>query len=459
MYTAVLLVVLVGFSTALYLGQERQTLRQVERGLAVAVAAVSATRPERWQHGPPAPMPPRMRAQAAYLQTRDIQGRLVEMAAGMGSAELPLSDRALQAVLAGRSWSETTVVDGAPVLVHSAPIVRSGTVVGVVQAGGSLALLDPYLRGLRLSLVLVTGLAAAIAFLGGWFLAGEALRPIDRITRTARQIGAERDFRRRVDHTGPNDELGQLARTFNDMLGELESVYLDMAETLQTQRRFVADASHELRTPLTTIRGNAELLGLRPAIDAADHAAALADIVSETDRMIDLVGALLQLARSDAGHRPLTAPTPLSGLVEDVVRQARLLAPERSLHHQLEPGLAALAHRDSVRQILLNLLENAFRHTPPGTEVRLTALADGDQVVLTVADDGPGIDPALLPHVFERFQRGHPSRTGPGSGLGLSIARALAEAQDGAVDIQSAFGAGTVVTVRLPRARPEPPAP
>jgi signal transduction histidine kinase len=339
-----------------------------------------------------------------------------------------------------------------PVLVYSAPVVAAGTVVGIVQAGASLALMEDYLHGLRLSLVMVTCLAALLAFLGGWYVAGEGLRPIHRITQTAREIGEKRDFGRRVAHVGPTDEVGELALTFNGMLEQLEAAYRNMAEALQNQRRFVADASHELRTPLTTIRGNAELLGLDPPIPRADRRAALGDIVSETDRLIALVGDLLVLARADAGQRPASERVLLDGLLDDLLRQASLLAPGRHVDRRIEAGLAAMADKDAMRQVLLNLLENAFRHTPSDTAVRLEAEADGQEVVVRVVDEGPGIPPEDQDRVFERFQRGRLSRTGPGSGLGLSIAKALVEVQGGTIAVESRLGAGSTFTVRLPRA-------
>jgi two-component system OmpR family sensor kinase len=141
----------------------------------------------------------------------------------------------------------------------------------------------------------------------------------------------------------------------------------------------------------------------------------------------------------------------LDPLVADLLRQARLLAPDRAVTQAVEPGLVAVGDRDALRQILLNLLENAFRHTPVTATVRLEAKGQADAVVLRVADSGPGIAPEDLDRVFERFQRGHAARTGPGSGLGLSIARALTEAQGGTIEVTSTVGVGTAFTVRLPR--------
>ena len=174
-------------------------------------------------------------------------------------------------------------------------------------------------------------LAILAAFAVGWGLAGTVLRPIHRITLTAQAIGAEHDFGRRVQHTGPTDEVGQLAITFNTMLAELESAYRQLEQSLDSQRRFVADASHELRTPLTTVRGNIELLRREPPIDAKERADVLADTKDEVDRLIRLVHQLLVLARADAGQALQREPLPIKPLLEDVCRQARLLAPQRTI--------------------------------------------------------------------------------------------------------------------------------
>src|SRR5574340_984170 len=186
----------------------------------------------------------------------------------------------------------------------------------IVQVAFPIAQPEQSLRTLRLILVIGCSLTILAAFAIGWGLAGTVLRPIHRIALTAQAIGAEHDLRRRVQHTGPADEIGQLATTFNAMLAELESAYRQLEQTLDSQRRFVADASHELRTPLTTIRGNIELLSHEPPMDAQERVDVLTDTQDEVDRMIRLVHQLLSLARADAGQALQPEPLPLGPLLE-----------------------------------------------------------------------------------------------------------------------------------------------
>jgi signal transduction histidine kinase len=385
----------------------------------------------------------------ALFQTRTLDGAVLDRAAALGEAELPLSPDGLAALRAGHAWTERVAMGAAPMLVHSRMLLARGQPVGIIQAARPL---DDYERALA---VLTTALAAAgaagtlLAFGSSWLLVGAALRPIDRITQAAAEIGAERDFSRQVDYRGPNDEVGRLAQTVNGMLARLGASYRQIAQALQTQRRFVADASHELRTPLTTVRGNLDLLGREPPIPPEDRAAVLRDTVEETERMMRLVSDLLALARADAGWRPPLAAVPLAPLAEEVARQARLQAPARQIAVAVAPGLEACANRDMLKQVLIILVDNALKHTPPEAGVRLGAGPAGEGVALEVRDEGPGIAPALLPQIFDRFFRADDARSAGGAGLGLSIARALVEAQGGTIGVESREGEGSAFTVRL----------
>jgi signal transduction histidine kinase len=308
------------------------------------------------------------------------------------------------------------------------------------------------LRALRTILVIGCSLVIVAAFAIGWALAGTVLRPIHRITRTAQAIGAERDFGRRVQHTGPTDEVGQLAITFNTMLAELESAYRQLEQSLDSQRRFVADASHELRTPLTTVRGNIELLRREPPLDAQEQAEVLADTRDEVDRLIRLVHQLLVLARADAGQALQREPLPIKPLLEDVCRQFRLLAPQRTILCESVADVQVPGDRDALKQVFLILLDNALVHTSPGATIEVTAVTAQERVMISVRDDGAGIAPDVLPHIFERFYRGQVSRSGAGTGLGLSIAKQLVEAQGGTIAVESQVGQGSLFTVTLPQA-------
>ena len=221
-------------------------------------------------------------------------------------------------------------------------------------------------------------------------------------------------------------------------------------------RQFVADASHELRTPLTSIRGYAELWragGLRAGGDVDD---AMRRMEQEARRMGVLVDDMLLLARLDQGRPLETMPVALDRLVEDAVRDARAVEPDRPIGLVADPVIVA-GDDHRLRQIIGNLLTNARLHTPPGTPVHVSVRAAGERVRLEVADEGPGLEPAVADRVFERFFRGDParSRARGGSGLGLSIVAAVAEAHGGRVTVDTAPGGGARFVVELPLAQPE----
>jgi two-component system OmpR family sensor kinase len=203
---------------------------------------------------------------------------------------------------------------------------------------------------------------------------------------------------------------------------------------------------------LTTVRGNIELLRREPPLDAQERADVLADTQDEVDRLIRLVHQLLVLARADAGQALRRAPLPLRPLLEDVCRQAGLIAPHRIIQCGPPPDVLVLGDRDALKQVFLILLDNALTHTSPGATVEMTATAAKGQVSIRVQDNGAGIEPDMLPHIFERFYRGQVSRSGTNAGLGLSIAKELIQAQEGTITVKSQVGQGSLFTVTLPQA-------
>jgi signal transduction histidine kinase len=393
-------------------------------------------------------------------QTRDRNGNVNDRTPSLGSMTLPLDDTDLQAVLGGKDVLREVTIDGEPLLVYSKPVTIQGHPLGIVQVAASLREMERYLDNLRSGLVAGSIAVTVLAFGIGWILAGTALRPINRITQTARAIGDERDFDRRVRHTGPNDEVGQLATTFNSMLTELQTAYRQVEQSLQAQRRFAADASHELRTPLTTIRGNIALLQREPPIAEEDRVAALGDMADETDRLIRLVNDLLVLARADAGRPLRHEPVFLKPLIEDLCRNVKLLEPDRTIDCDNLLDEAAIGNADAIKQVLLILLDNARKFTPSSGTITIEMRREGANVAVSVCDTGAGIAADALPHIFERFYRSDMSRTGEGAGLGLAIAKTLVEAQRGTISVDSVAGKGSTFTIRLPRATrlPEPEA-
>ncbi|MES9506874.1 HAMP domain-containing sensor histidine kinase [Streptomyces sp. NPDC000609] len=319
--------------------------------------------------------------------------------------------------------------------------------------------------------VCVTGAGLIAAGLAGAAMVGVALRPLRRIAATATLVSelplhsGEVALLERVPQAqaDPRTEVGQVGAALNRMLGHVGSALAARQESETRVRQFVADASHELRTPLASIRGYAELTRRGREETGPDTRHALGRIESEAERMTGMVEDLLLLARLDAG-RPLgLESTDLSPVVVDAVSDARA-AGNHGHHWRLElPDEPATVRGDPMRlhQVLVNLLANARTHTPPGTTVTVrvtSAAADRPWVTLEVRDDGPGIPPELLPHVFERFARGDASRSrGAGStGLGLAIVQAVVAAHGGRVAVESEPGR-TVFAVRLPALHPVAP--
>ncbi|TMF30587.1 MAG: HAMP domain-containing histidine kinase [Chloroflexi bacterium] len=321
---------------------------------------------------------------------------------------------------------------------------------GYLVVGQSLAGIEGELAGLRLFLAaggLLTLLAAGAA---SWWLAGRALRPLDAMANTAEDIGRTQDLSRRLPESAPDDEVGRLQRSFNQMLRQLEDAYHRLQSALIAQRRFVADASHELRTPLTTIRGNVGLLLKRQDIATDDRLAALNDIAGESERMSRMVQDLLTLARADAGYHLDKAPIDLLPIMQDVTRQAQTLQPLRRIELLDGLPLPVQGNADAIKQLLWILIDNAFKHTHEGGRIQLR-LDNGHQVArLMVADDGPGIPAEDLERVFERFYQSDAARSGEGTGLGLAIARWIAKEHGGQVTAANNPRGGAAFTVELP---------
>jgi heavy metal sensor kinase len=266
------------------------------------------------------------------------------------------------------------------------------------------------------------------------------------VTRLARRISAE-DLGQRLNLRSPDDEVGRLARTFDEMIARLDDAF-------RRQRQFTADASHELRTPLTAIKGQIDV-ALQRQRDPAAYRQVLQVVNEEVDRMIRLVGSLLTLARADAGQIPLAfEAVSLPDLVAGALEQVSPMASQRSVELQLVPSQAVTlrADEDLLLQLLLNLLDNAIKYTPAGGQVTVGWNVGAGQVELWVRDTGIGIASEHLPHLFDRFYRVEKARSRAEGrvGLGLAISRWIAEAHGGSISVDSAPGEGSTFTIRLP---------
>lgn len=387
-----------------------------------------------------------------YVQVYDVDTGETTRSRSLGESALPLDDEDFRGTLAGRVNWRTVPVGGARLRVYSAPLSADDRVKGVIQVGASLAQLEQTQTQLLSILVIGGLLAVVVAAVLGALLARAALRPIDHITQTALTISRTEDLRRRLDYGGPADEVGRLVSTFNEMLARLQTLF-------RTQQRFIADVSHELRTPLTTIQGNVDLLCRGAANDPDVLREALADIEGEAARMSRLVADLLLLARVDAGVRLDRKPVEMDTLLLDIYRQARIMSDGIEVQLGHEDQAVVPGDADRLRQLLLNLVDNALKYTPAGGRVTLSLFNEGQWVRVVVADTGVGIPTEDLrpgahgvPLIFDRFYRSDPtrSRVRGGTGLGLSIAHWIVQAHGGRIEVESQEGQGTTFNVWLP---------
>ena len=382
-----------------------------------------------------------------YVERRDPWGGQERRAPTARSQELPLSDHALKRAAEGLSTFETVEGVGRdPVRVLTWPVREAGRVTSVIQVGMSLESVAAARRRFLLVMAAVLPLGLLSAGGGGWLLARRALKPVDRMTEAARRISAER-LEERLETSGTDDELDRLANTLNDMFGRLDAAFRQI-------RQFSADASHELQTPLTILKGELEV-ALRSPRSPEEYRRVLASALEESERLAHLVEGLLLLARADAGVlRMDRRPMDLAPLVADVCEQVRILAAAHAVALELGPNESITIEGDEaqLRRLLLNLVDNAIKYTPPGGRVTLTLQRVGGWASLRVSDTGVGLSPEEQESLFQRFYRATKThvRDEGGAGLGLCIARSIAEAHGGRIQVESAPGHGSTFTVLLP---------
>ncbi|MCL4370736.1 MAG: HAMP domain-containing histidine kinase [Chloroflexi bacterium] len=312
-------------------------------------------------------------------------------------------------------------------------------------AAAPLNAIDSFIQRFRQLVGLLALAGAAITVFASWTIVDRALRPVATLTETAADIAGSGKFDRRVPVGSRRDELEHLAATFNGMLNRLEKAY-------KSQQRFVGDASHELRAPLTAIQANLELLRTHPRMPEAERTEAVEEASREADRLTRLVADLLALARADAGVPLSRQEVELDRVLLNAVNEARHLARGQKVEiDHLEPAMVR-GDPDRLKQLLLILLDNAFKYTPRSGSVKVALSRGARMAELTVQDTGVGIPPEDLPNVFERFYRADPARSRDpgGTGLGLSIARWIARQHGGDITLASELERGTTVTVHLP---------
>lgn len=305
------------------------------------------------------------------------------------------------------------------------------------------------LEAIRLTFTWMILLGLLLAGTGGYFLARKSLAPVVAMGAQARQIGAT-NLHDRLPVLNANDELGQLATIFNDLLDRLD-------QSFDRQRRFMADASHELRTPLAILRGEAEVAMSQPGRTAQDYLESLGILHEETSRLIKIVEDLFTLTRADSGQYPLSPrDVYLEEVVADCAHSARTLAREKNIELSVDASSECLVHGDPalLRRMILNLLDNAIKYTAEGGRVEIACHANNPAFEVHITDTGPGIPPELHSRIFERFFRADPARSRSGreggAGLGLSIALWIAQAHHGRLELVRSDATGSHFAVYLP---------
>ncbi len=377
----------------------------------------------------------------AYVQVWNTDGGLISTSPSIGALNKPLDPAGLQL---GKTMYEDSYLDGVHLRVLTVPLKLRNRIIGTLQVGASLAVVDATRSNLLSIMILIAVVAVALVMWGSWVVLGRALAPLQTIADTVDQINRADDLSRRIPmHGGIRDDVADMVISVNQTLERLESLFT-------SQQRFLADVSHELRTPLTVIKGNVDLM--RKLKEADEDL--LNSIDQEAGRLNRLVSGLLMLAQAESGKLPLNfSRVELDLLLTEVFTETRVLAGNKVRLHLNQIDEAVVnGDRDRLKQVILNLVANAIQYTPHGGEVFLSLSRIGEQARLIVRDTGPGIPAEDLPYIFDRFYRAEKSRTrskAGGFGLGLSITKWIVEQHGGQIKVESKEGDGTTFVIWL----------
>jgi heavy metal sensor kinase len=384
-----------------------------------------------------------------FYRIYDGSGQVDSRSKGIDASRFPLTQDAYSRAAQGTITYETFKL--APrhrIRVITMPVIRNDNLVNLIQVGTSMKGVEDTLKNLRIFLFTAIPVALILSTLGGRFMATRALKPVAEITRTAQDIAHGANLSRRIPMPEVQDEFGNLASTFNEMMSRLEKSFAQM-------RQFSSDASHELRTPLTVLKGQSELVLGKPR-SKAEYQEVLSSNLEEINYMSRILEDLLTLSKGDEGNISLEQePVELGNIIEEVGRQGEIFADEKDIKiilAYLEPvTILGDAHR--LKQMVWILLHNAVKFTSSGGEIKITLQDLDDTVYFTIRDTGIGIPAPDLPKIFDRFYRVDKarSRMEGGSGLGLAICKYIVDRHHGTIEVESQLGEGTKFKIRFPK--------
>jgi signal transduction histidine kinase len=452
-FILILVVLLAGFSEAVYQVTRASLLGEIDRDVRQRAATIALTaRPPAGETGLRVPSLDVFSAPDTFLEVLDADRVVLARSDNLGTRTLPLSQDALAA-----DRVEEDSVGGLKLFVYATPVRTDAGVQGYVVVARAPRTIYQATDRLKNVLALEAALALVLGGLVVWLLTWRAMRPLERLASTAAAIATAQDHTRRLASPSAADEIGRLTKTINGMLQALEDAYRRLQDLNDLQRQFLADVSHELRTPLTIILSSLDLIAKMGASDPEFQTRTLADMRVEADRMARMVTQLLLLARTDAGVALAREPLLLADALADVCRQVGPPAAPTAASATLScegldrlEGAVVSANRDYLTQLFLILLDNAFKYTAPEGKIAVTATLQGEHALVSVVDTGVGISASDMPRIFERFYRGTNAGGAPGMGLGLAIARRLSEAHGGSIAVESKQGRGSCFTVTLP---------
>ncbi len=454
-YVLILGILLIAFSTFLYLTLSKSLYQDVDhklRSLAELIASESVSPMSKFSFGnidQTLESSLNLKPIGKFIQVLDESGRIGRKSENLRNVQLPISLNALKNASKGLLTYETNRVFGnIPLRILTFPVMEHNQISKIIQVASSLEDVEEALNTLFIILIIAVPSALMIASLGGQFLASKALKPVDRITQTAREITSQ-NLNKRIDPPKVKDEISRLIETFNEMISRLD-------QSFRQVKQFTADASHELKTPLTILKGEVEV-ALRKERSLEDYEQVLKSNLEEINRMSQIVEDLLLLSKAEMGEIKLNQEQiNLTEILNGVVSQMSILAQSKKIKietsnhskdiHMIGDGLR-------IRELFLNLIENGIKYTELGGAIHITLEKDGEaNAKIIFSDTGIGISKEDQAKIFDRFFRVDKarSREAGGSGLGLSICKWIVEAHKGEISVESELGKGSTFIVKLP---------